>query len=73
LVVHRCFEELQKNHGSVAVVCNEDQYDHVIESIKAGGFTADERKRLALEVFRTTAEYDLTIASWLGYDDQLSA
>ena len=55
-----------KNHGSVAVVCHEHQYDHVIESIKAGGFTADERKALALEVFRTTAEYDLTIASWLG-------
>jgi phosphoribosylaminoimidazolecarboxamide formyltransferase/IMP cyclohydrolase len=55
-----------KNHGSVAVVCNEDAYDHVIASIKAGGFTDEERKRLALEVFRTTAEYDLTIASWLG-------
>ena len=55
-----------KNHGSVAVVCHERQYDHVIESIKAGGFTAEERKALALEVFRTTAEYDLTIASWLG-------
>ncbi|CAB4841328.1 MAG: bifunctional phosphoribosylaminoimidazolecarboxamide formyltransferase/IMP cyclohydrolase [Actinobacteria bacterium] len=55
-----------KNHGSVAVVCQESQYDHVIESIKAGGFTDEERKRLALEVFRTTAEYDLTIASWLG-------
>ena len=55
-----------KNHGSVAVVCNESQYDHVIASIKTGGFTDEERKRLALEVFRTTAEYDLTIASWLG-------
>ena len=55
-----------KNHGSVAVVCHEHQYDHVIESIKAGGFTAEERKALALEVFRTTAEYDLTIANWLG-------
>ena len=55
-----------KNHGSVAVVCNESQYDHVIASIKAGGFTDEERKLLALDVFRTTAEYDLTIASWLG-------
>ena len=55
-----------KNHGSVAVVCDESQYDHVIASIKAGGFTDEERKRLALDVFRTTAEYDLTIASWLG-------
>ena len=55
-----------KNHGSVAVVCNETQYDHVIASIKAGGFTDEERKLLALDVFRATAEYDLTIASWLG-------
>jgi phosphoribosylaminoimidazolecarboxamide formyltransferase/IMP cyclohydrolase len=55
-----------KNHGSVAVVCSTSQYDQVFASIKAGGFTTEERKRLALEVFRTTAEYDLTIASWLG-------
>ena len=55
-----------KNHGSVAVLCQESQYDAAIAAIKAGGFTAQERKNLALEVFRTTAEYDLTIASWLG-------
>jgi phosphoribosylaminoimidazolecarboxamide formyltransferase/IMP cyclohydrolase len=55
-----------KNHGSVAVLCQESQYDAAIAAIKAGGFTAQERKSLALEVFRTTAEYDLTIASWLG-------
>ncbi len=55
-----------KNHGSVAVLCHESQYDQAISAIKAGGFTDEERKRLALEVFRTTAEYDLTIASWLG-------
>ena len=55
-----------KNHGSVAVLCHESQYDAAITAIKAGGFTAEDRKNLALEVFRTTAEYDLTIASWLG-------
>jgi phosphoribosylaminoimidazolecarboxamide formyltransferase/IMP cyclohydrolase len=55
-----------KNHGSVAVLCHESQYEQAISAIKAGGFTDEERKRLALEVFRTTAEYDLTIASWLG-------
>ena len=55
-----------KNHGSVAVVCHESQYDQAIAAIKSGGFTDEERKRLALDVFRTTAEYDLTIASWLG-------
>jgi phosphoribosylaminoimidazolecarboxamide formyltransferase/IMP cyclohydrolase len=55
-----------KNHGSVAVLCQESQYDEAIAALQAGGFTDQERKRLALEVFRTTAEYDLTIASWLG-------
>lgn len=55
-----------KNHGSVAVICNTSQYDHVIKSIEAGGFTEEERKLFALNVFRTTAEYDLTIASWLA-------
>ena len=55
-----------KNHGSVAVLCHESQYDQAIAALKSGGFTDEERKRLALDVFRTTAEYDLTIASWLG-------
>ena len=55
-----------KNHGSVAVISNPSQYDQLISAISAGGFTAAQRQRLALEVFRTTAEYDLTIANWLG-------
>ena len=55
-----------KNHGSVGVICKTDQYDQLIAAISAGGFSAQERQSLALEVFRTTAEYDLTIANWLG-------
>ncbi len=55
-----------KNHGSVAVISHESQYDQLFTALKSGGFTSEERKRLALETFRTTAEYDLTIASWLG-------
>ena len=55
-----------KNHGSVAVICQTSQYDDLLAAIKAGGFTENERRQLALEVFRTTAEYDLTIANWLG-------
>ena len=60
-----------KNHDSVAIICQTSQYDHLLESIKSGGFTQKERKQLALEVFRTTAEYDLTIANWLGTIDEL--
>ena len=55
-----------KNHGSVAVICQTAQYDQLLEAVKAGGFTEQERRTLALEVFRTTAEYDLAIATWLG-------
>ena len=55
-----------KNHGSVAVICQTSQYDQLLDAIKAGGFTSEERRTLALEVFRTTAEYDLAIATWLG-------
>jgi len=60
-----------KNHGSVAVISHIAQYDNLIEAVKNGGFTAVERRQLALEVFRTTAEYDLTIANWLGSGEEL--
>jgi phosphoribosylaminoimidazolecarboxamide formyltransferase/IMP cyclohydrolase len=60
-----------KNHGSVAVISNIAQYDNLIEAVQNGGFTAVERRQLALEVFRTTAEYDLTIANWLGSGEEL--
>jgi phosphoribosylaminoimidazolecarboxamide formyltransferase/IMP cyclohydrolase len=55
-----------KNHGSVAVISKVAQYDALLAAISAGGTTLEERRNFALEVFRTTAEYDLTIASWLG-------
>ena len=55
-----------KNHGSVAVISHTDQYDQLIAAIAAGGFTDLERRELALQVFRTTAQYDLAIATWLG-------
>ncbi|KGA16728.1 IMP cyclohydrolase [freshwater metagenome] len=55
-----------KNHGSVAVISQTSQYDQLLAALNAGGFTSTERQQLALEVFRTTAEYDLTIATWLA-------
>jgi phosphoribosylaminoimidazolecarboxamide formyltransferase/IMP cyclohydrolase len=55
-----------KNHGSVAVISKVAQYDALFAAISAGGTTLEERRNFALEVFRNTAEYDLTIASWLG-------
>lgn len=60
-----------KNHGSVAVISRPSQYDGLIAAINEGGFTLAQRRQLALESFRTTAEYDLTIATWLGESDEL--
>jgi phosphoribosylaminoimidazolecarboxamide formyltransferase/IMP cyclohydrolase len=60
-----------KNHGSVAVISNPSQYPLIEKALAEGGFTAEQRQRLALEVFRTTAEYDLAIATWLGTSDEL--
>jgi phosphoribosylaminoimidazolecarboxamide formyltransferase/IMP cyclohydrolase len=60
-----------KNHGSVAVISNSSQYPLIEKALIEGGFTAEQRQRLALEVFRTTAEYDLAIATWLGASNEL--
>ena len=55
-----------KNHGSLAVISNVNQYDHLLKALEHGGFTLGERRELARDVFRATAEYDLAIATWLG-------
>ncbi len=60
-----------KNHGSVAVVSRPAQYPLIFQALVDGGFSPEVRLRLALEAFRTTAEYDLAIASWLGAGQDL--
>ncbi len=60
-----------KNHGSVAVVSSPAQYPLIFQALVDGGFSPEVRLRLALEAFRTTAEYDLAIASWLGAGQDL--
>lgn len=56
-----------KNHGSVVVISHPGQYEQIKSAISVGGFTLAERRRLAMEAFRTTAEYDAAIATWLGH------
>lgn len=58
-----------KNHKSVAVISAPSQYDKLLSAISSGGFTQSERRQLALEAFRKTAEYDLAIATWLAESD----
>ena len=55
-----------KNHADVAVVCDPDDYGWMAEAVRAGGTTAEERRRLAAKVFARTAAYDLAIARWFA-------
>jgi phosphoribosylaminoimidazolecarboxamide formyltransferase/IMP cyclohydrolase len=55
-----------KNHASVAVVSSPGQYGLVEEALAEGGFTLDQRRRLAAEAFVHTATYDVHVASWMG-------
>ena len=59
-----------KNFPAVAVVVNPDDYDMVIEKLKAGDLNQDTRKSLALKAFSHTAAYDSAISSYLA-DGQL--
>jgi phosphoribosylaminoimidazolecarboxamide formyltransferase / IMP cyclohydrolase len=55
-----------KNHGSVAVVTSPAQYDSVHKALADGGFTRQERQRLAATAFARTAAYDTAVASWFA-------
>lgn len=56
-----------KNHASVAVVTDPASYDAILDEMRANGgaTTLETRRKLALEVFRTTNAYDGAIARWL--------
>jgi phosphoribosylaminoimidazolecarboxamide formyltransferase / IMP cyclohydrolase len=55
-----------KNHGSVAVIIDPSRYADVLAALAEGGFTLDQRRRLAAEAFAHTAAYDLAVASWFA-------
>ena len=55
-----------KNHNSVAVISDPSQYQQLNSALEQGGFTLEERRLLAMNTFRKTAEYDIAIADWLA-------
>ncbi len=54
-----------KNHDSVTVVCDPDDYASVTEALAAPEKLGELRRRLALKVFQRTASYDGAIARYL--------
>lgn len=60
-----------KNFPSVIVVVDPQDYDMVVEKLRAGNINLEERKRLALKAFQHVAMYDTAIAQYLRGDDAL--
>jgi phosphoribosylaminoimidazolecarboxamide formyltransferase/IMP cyclohydrolase len=54
-----------KNFKSVTVVSSPEFYKEVAAELEFGEVSEETRKRLALEAFRRTGEYDAAVAAWL--------
>ena len=60
-----------KNHRNVVIVCNPEDYDGVLESLKTKSMNLDKRRELALKAYEHTASYDTAISNelagrWIG-------
>ncbi|MHB8423397.1 MAG: bifunctional phosphoribosylaminoimidazolecarboxamide formyltransferase/IMP cyclohydrolase [Leptospirales bacterium] len=54
-----------KNHESVAVVTDPEDYNSILESLEKGeGIGPDTKRKLARKAFRMTSEYDRVIAEY---------
>lgn len=54
-----------KNHASVTVVCDPDDYDGVLTALNDESALSELRRKLALKVFQRTGRYDTAIAQYL--------
>jgi phosphoribosylaminoimidazolecarboxamide formyltransferase/IMP cyclohydrolase len=55
-----------KNHASVIVVVDPDDYPTIITRLKSGGVAPNERQALATKVFAHTSAYDAAILGYLS-------
>ena len=55
-----------KNHERVTLVCDPADYREVLKALRAGGVSAELRKRLSVKGFRSTAHYDEVISTFLA-------
>src|SRR5256714_5494966 len=55
-----------KNHASVIVIVDPDDYPSIITRLKDGGVAPNERRALAAKVFAHTSAYDAAILGYLS-------
>ena len=60
-----------KNHADVLVVVQPEDYDQVVQGISDNSIDLAMRRAFALKAFRHTAQYDATVAGYLGADEVL--
>ena len=58
-----------KNHRDVLVVVDPGDYELITAQIDVG-FDEEQRRHFAVKAFRHTAQYDATVSSYLGADEQ---
>ncbi len=54
-----------KNYESVVIVTDPQDYEWVLEKLKNGDLSLEERKKLASKAFALTSSYDASIHQWL--------
>lgn len=54
-----------KNYKFVSILTNPEQYYHFIEELNSGAISIDTKKKLAVEAFSHTSNYDTHIANFL--------
>ncbi len=55
-----------KNHATVAVVTSPANYPDLLAALADGGFTLEQRRRLAAQAYAHTAAYDAAVSSWFA-------
>jgi phosphoribosylaminoimidazolecarboxamide formyltransferase / IMP cyclohydrolase len=55
-----------KNHATVAVVTSPASYPDLLLALADGGFTLEQRRRLAAQAYARTAAYDAAVSSWFA-------
>jgi phosphoribosylaminoimidazolecarboxamide formyltransferase/IMP cyclohydrolase len=58
-----------KNHQDVLVVTDPSDYDEVLEALRSDAIDLGMRRRYAVKAYRHTAQYDATVAGYLGADE----
>ncbi len=62
-----------KNHANVAIVVEPARYPEIIEAVRSGGTSLEQRTGLAATAFAHTAAYDSAVSAWFSREQKFPA